>query len=130
MSKIKQSIEKLLDKHRILIWYDAEQAFTEEYGNLDLSNAQKIQVEGNELEVKGRVLLEEPGQQFLLYIPTAKPENKKNWLLDVELAHHVYHTDQEALYLQEVGLGYHYKEWIGKHLEFFKNKERVAAFKK
>src|SRR5699024_3710730 len=48
----------------------------------------------------------------------------------IELAHHVYHTDQEALYLQEVGLGYHYKEWISKHLEFFKNKERVAAFKK
>ena len=129
MSKIEQSIEKLLDKHRILIWYDAEQAFTEEYEKLDLTSAQKVQVEGNELEVKVQVLLEEPEQQFLLYIPKEKPENKENWLLDVELAHHVYHTDQEALYLQEVGLGYHYKEWISKHLEFFKNKERVAAFK-
>src|SRR5690625_7692007 len=55
--------------------------------------------------------------------------DEENWLLDIELAHHVYHTDQEALYLQEVGLGYHYKEWISGHIEFFKNKERVAAFK-
>lgn len=129
MSKIKQSIEKLLDKHRILIWYDAEQAFTEEYESLELTNAQKLQVEDNELEVKVKVLLEEPDQRFLLYLPKKKPENSKNWLLDIELANHVYHTDQKALYLQEVGLGYHYKQWIGNHMEFFKNKKRVAAFK-
>lgn len=129
MSKIKQSIEKLLQKHRILLWYDAEQAFTEEYEELDLADAEKLQVNGNELETKVRVLLEEPEQKFLLYLPKEKPSDQENWLLDVELAHHVYHTDQEALYLQEVGLGYHYKGWIRDHIEFFKNKERVAEFK-
>ncbi len=129
MSKIKQSIESLLQKHRILLWYDAEEAFTEEYKALELSNAKKLTVNGNEWQTKVQVLHEEPSQKFLLYLPKEKPADEENWLLDIELAHHVYHTDQEALYLQEVGLGYHYKEWISGHIEFFKNKERVAAFK-
>jgi len=129
MSKIKQSIEKLLQKHRILLWYDADQAFTEEYESLDLDDTEKVEVNGNEFEVKVQTLLKQPGQKFLLYIPKEKPDDEENWLLDIELAHHVYHTDQEALYLQEVGLGYHYKGWIREHIEFFKNKERVAAFK-
>lgn len=129
MSKIKQSIKKLLDKHRILFWYDAEEAFTEEFQELSLSKAHKVEVNSNELEVKVQVLLKEPEKKFLLYLPIAKPDNKENWLLDVELAHHVYHTDQGALYLQEVGLGYHYKEWISTHIEFFNNKERLAAFR-
>src|SRR5690625_419330 len=129
MSKIKQSIESLLQKHRILLWYDAEEAFTEEYKTLELSNAKKLTVNGNEWQTKVQVLHEESDQKFLLYLPKEKPADEENWLLDIELAHHVYHTDQEALYLQEVGLGYHYKEWISGHIEFFKNKERVAAFK-
>lgn len=128
MSKIQQSIEKLLEKHRILLWYDAEQSFTEEFKSLDLEGATKLEVNVNEFEAKVKVLHQEPDQKFLLYLPKEKPDNEENWLLDIELAHHVYHTDQEALYLQEVGLGYHYKQWISQHIEFFRNKERVAAF--
>ncbi|TVQ64830.1 MAG: BREX-1 system phosphatase PglZ type A [Balneolaceae bacterium] len=129
MSKIQQSIEKLLEKHRILLWYDAGQSFTEEFESLDLENATKLEVNGNEFETKVRVLHREPDQKFLLYLPNEKPGNEENWLLDIELAHHVYHTDQEALYLQEVGLGYHYKQWLSQHIEFFKNKDRVASFR-
>src|SRR6056297_2959421 len=129
MSKIQQSIEKLLEKHRILLWYDAEQSFTEEFEELSLEGAEKLEVNGNEWQAKVQVLHQKPDQKFLLYLPKEKPADEENWLLDIELAHHVYHTDQEALYLQEVGLGYHYKDWIHQHIEFFKNKERVAAFR-
>lgn len=129
MSKIQQSIQKLLQKHRILLWYDAEQAFAEEFESLDISDTKKLVVKGNEFEAKVTVLHEQPDTKFLIYIPSEKPADEDNWLLDIELAHHVYHTDQEALYLQEVGLGYHYKDWIHQHIEFFKNKDRVTAFR-
>ena len=129
MNKIQQSIQQLLQKHRILLWYDAEQSFTEEFEELTLDGADKLEVNGNEFETKVQVLHEQPDHKFLLYLPKEKPADDENWLLDIELAHHVYHTDQEALYLQEVGLGYHYKQWISPHIEFFKNKERVAAIK-
>src|SRR5690625_5387035 len=93
MSKIKQSIESLLQKHRILLWYDAEEAFTEEYKTLELSNAKKLTVNGNEWQTKVQVLHEESDQKFLLYLPKEKPADEENWLLDIELAHHVYHTE-------------------------------------
>lgn len=50
-------------------------------------------------------------------------------MLDVELAFHVFHTDQEAMVLQELGLGYHLKELVEEHMEFFKSKERKQKFK-
>lgn len=129
MSKIQQSIQQLLQKHRILLWYDAEQTFAEEFESVELKEAIKLDVNGNEFETKVRVLHQEPEQKFLLYIPKEKPADEENWLLDIELANHVFHTDQQAIYLQEVGLGYHYKDWISGHIDFFKAKERVAAFK-
>jgi uncharacterized protein (TIGR02687 family) len=128
MSKIKQSIEKLFQKHRILIWYDPDQAFTEEYEELVLEDAQKVRVAGNEWAIKVQILYKEPGQKFLLYLPKERPKDEENWLLDVELAHRIYQTDKESLYLQEVGLGYHYKGWIQNHIAFFKSKKRVAKF--
>ena len=41
MNKIRESIEKLLEKHRIVVWYDAEEAFTEEFENLEFEQGQK-----------------------------------------------------------------------------------------
>ena len=56
MSEIQQSIEKPLQKHRILLWYDAEQSFTEEYEELQLDGAEKLKVDGNEFETKVHIL--------------------------------------------------------------------------
>ncbi len=128
MSKIQESIDKLMQQHRVLLWYDAEQKFTEEYDALTVANGEKLTVQNNELAVKHKVLLQKPNQKYLIYLPHPKPEDIDNWLLDLELTYHVYHTDQQALYLQELGLGYHLKEWITEHLEFFHNKQRLNRF--
>lgn len=129
MSKIQQSIERLLKKHRIILWYDAEQTFATEFDALSFKGTEKVLVDGNEFTTKIRVLHTEPDQSFLLYIPASKPLDKDNWLLDLELAYHVFHTDQESLYLQELGLGYHLRDWIAPHVTFFNNKERLSSFK-
>jgi uncharacterized protein (TIGR02687 family) len=128
MSKIQDSLKKLFQQHRILIWYDPEEKFAEEYANLDIADAEKITVQNNELATKYKVLIEEPAQKYLIYLPHEKPDDIDNWLLDLELAYHVYHTDQQALFLQELELGYHLKEWITNHLEFFQNKQRLQKF--
>jgi uncharacterized protein (TIGR02687 family) len=130
MSKIEESIQKLFTKHRVLVWYDGEQSFGQEYAEIDLPGITKIDVNNNELAVKYRLYMEEPNSKFLLYLPKERPEDTDNWLLDVELAYHVYHTDEQALFLQELGLEYHLKEWVSKHLDFFRNKlrlQRLAA---
>lgn len=128
MDKIKEALQKSFQDHRVVFWYDGKEEFKDEFQQLELPSVDKITIEGNEFEVKYQIYKQSPEKKFLLYFPYAKPANEENWLLDVELAHYVFHTDQEAMILQELGMGYHLKELIGEHLEFFKSKERKQKF--
>lgn len=129
MNKIEEALIKKYKDHRILFWYDPKKEFSAEYEALDLPEVQKIHVDGNEFQIKFKVTKQEPEQQFLLYFTNPKPANEENWLLDLELAYDLFHTDQEALFLQELGLGYHLKELVAQHIEFFRSKERRAKLK-
>ena len=68
------------------------------------------------------------GGKFLLYLPQPHPENEENWLLDVELANYLFHTDREAMTLQELELPITFRSWIRPHMEFFRSRERVQKF--
>ncbi|MBL7471369.1 BREX-1 system phosphatase PglZ type A [Robertkochia sediminum] len=129
MENIKSAILQKFDKHRLVFWYDEKKEFASFFEELVLDGVEKIAVEGNEFEVKHKVLREAPDGRFLLYLGYPVPAHEDNWLLDLELAHDVFFTDQEALYLQELGLGYHLKEFMSKHLEFFKAKDRRKKLK-
>lgn len=124
MNKIKEALNKRFSDHRIIFWYDEKGELREQFEELKMPNIEKMEVQGNEFEVKHRVNKVSPKTKFLLYLTGEKPANEENWLLDMELAHHVFHTDQEAMFLQELGLEYHFKELVTKHIEFFKSKER------
>ena len=129
MTKIKEALQKRFKKHRVLFWYDDKEEFREQFEELSLNNVEKIHVAGNEFAIKYRIHKIAPKQQFLLYFTTPKPANEENWLLDMELAYDVFYTDQQALFLQELGLGYHFKELVGEHFLFFKKKERLEKLK-
>ena len=47
----------------------------------------------------------------------------------MELAYHVFQTDQEALYLQELELDYAYKSLVSDHIHFFSAKDRRDKLK-
>lgn len=129
MSKIAEALTKIFQKQRIIFWYDAKQELTDQYQEVILDNVTKIHVQGNEFEVKHIISKQNPNAKFLLYFTGEKPANEDNWLLDIELAHQVFHTDQEAMFLQEIGLGYHLKDLVTEHMEFFKAKERRLKLK-
>ena len=129
MSKIEEALIKRLDDHRVIFWYDEKAELQEQFDELDIDGLEKIQVEGNEFEVKYIINKQKPKGKFLLYFNGAKPANEENWLLDMELAHHVFHTDREAMVLQEIGLGYHLKELVAEHILFFEAKERKQKLK-
>lgn len=124
MNKINEALIKRFEEYRIIFWYDGKQEFTEIMADLDLPDVEILEVNNNEFEVKYLITREKPDAKFLLYFKAPKPANEDNWLLDQELAHHVFHTDQQAMFLQELGLAYHFKELITAHIEFFKSKER------
>ncbi|MFV0188491.1 BREX-1 system phosphatase PglZ type A [Empedobacter falsenii] len=128
MNKLEETLLQLFQKHRIIVWYDSEKEYEEDIQQANLPSIEIIRVDGNEFTVKYRVLQVEPQQQFLLYIPTARPENEDNWLLDIELSHQLFHTDQESMLLQELDLPIQYKEWAKTRTAYFKNKERKKKF--
>jgi len=129
MSTIAENLNKKFQDHRIIFWYDKERKLYQEFSELAIPNVEKIEVDNNEFYLKHLIQREKPKNKFLLYFPYEKPEHHNNWLLDLELAYFVFHSDQEALYCQELGLEFHFKELIGEHIEFFANKERRAKLK-
>lgn len=129
MSKIEEALIKRFKDHRVIFWYDEKEELYEQFSELNIKGIDKIHVQGNEFEVKYIINKQQPKGKFLLYFNGEKPNNEENWLLDIELAHHVFRTDQEAMFLQEIGLGYHLKELVTEHIEFYKAKDRRLKLK-
>ncbi len=129
MSKIEEALTKLFAKHRIILWYDEGAELREEFDKLAMESVEKVVVDKNEFYVKFLTNKQKPCQQFLLYIPAKKPVHSENWLLDMELAHYVFQTKQEAMFAQELELDYDFTTLIAEHIEFFKSKDRRAMLR-
>ncbi|HZK07234.1 MAG TPA: BREX-1 system phosphatase PglZ type A [Bacteroidales bacterium] len=129
MSNIEESLNKIFQDNRIVFWFDQDGKMKEEYAMVMPKDVEKIEIHRNEFATKLRVLKKEPQQKFLLYFSSGQPTYEDNWLLDLQLANYVFHTDQEALFLQDIGLPYHFKALVEEHIEFFQNKERRLKLK-
>ena len=88
----------------------------------------------HEFGVKYRVLREAPRQSFLIYREGPRPADIDNWLLDVELAHGVFKSDQVAMWLSELGLPANFDTLVRAHERFLpfrpspgKTQDRLAA---
>jgi len=130
MNKIQQALIKLFDRHRIVFWYDAKRELRQDYEPLELSDIEKIELCNNEFGVKYRILREQPIQKFLLYHQGPQPDDMDNWLLDVQLAHGEFRTDQASLWLSELGLSLDFSEIIASHGEFFGAAKRRDGLKR
>lgn len=126
MNKITEALIKRFESHRVIFWYDEKDEMSEQYTEVNITGVEKIHVQGNEFQIKHTINKVTPEGKFLLYFNDIKPSSEDNWLLDMELAHHVFHTDQEAMWLQEMGMGYHLKELVTEHYQFFNDKKRRA----
>lgn len=129
MSRIQSALERIYAQQRLVFWYDAEQEWRGELLTLTLPEVKVIEVKNDEFGVKHRVMREERDKKFLIYIPTAKPADTENWLLDLVLANHEFRADRVSLVLQEVGLPYEFKELVTRHIDFFKSAERQEKLK-
>lgn len=129
MSKIEEALSKLFAKFRIIFWYDENEELREQFDEIVMDGIEKVVVQNNEFYIKYLTTVEKPSSQFLLYFPYSKPSNIENWLLDMELAHYIFQTKQEAMFAQELELEFEFTSLISEHLEFFKNKERRSALK-
>lgn len=129
MSKIQKALVNLFDRHRIIFWYDGKQELRKDYDSLELEGVTKVEIENNEFALKHRILREEPKQKFLLYKEGPEPEELDNWLLDVQLAHEQFRTDQSSIWLSELELGMEFVALVKENAPFFKIAKRRSALK-
>lgn len=130
MNRIESALTKLFDRHRIVFWYDAKQELRGDYEALKLPGVEKLTLANNEYGIKHKLLREQPEQKFLLYREGPQPPDLDNWLLDVQLAHGEFRTDQVAIWLSELDLGPEFTEVVQAHGEFFQAIKRKEALKK
>jgi len=128
--RISQALSRLFDKHRIVFWYDTKQELRSDFETVSIPDVEKLEIANNEYGLKYRVLRESPDQKFLLYKEGPQPEDLDNWLLDVQLAHGEFRTDQVAIWLSELELGLEFAEIAQAHAEFFQAIKRKDALKK
>jgi len=132
-NRIAQALSKQFEKHRIIFWYDIKQELRKDFDALQLDHVEKIELSNNEFAIKYRILREQPEQKFLLYREGEQPADLDNWLLDVQLAHTEFRTDQVALWLSDLELGLEFAELVQAHDEFFhaaKRKEKLKGLLK
>ncbi len=94
-----------------------------------LPEVTKIELCNNEFGLKYRMLRDEPETKFLLYKEGPQPADLDNWLLDVQLAHGEFRTDQAAIWLAELELGYEFADIVKDHAEFFNSRKRRETLK-
>ncbi|MCW5600015.1 BREX-1 system phosphatase PglZ type A [Nitrosomonas sp.] len=128
--RITQALTKLFDRHRIVFWYDAKQELRDDFEALSLPGVEKLELINNEYGIKYRLLREQPEQKYLLYREGPQPADLDNWLLDVQLAHGEFRTDQVAIWLSELELGPEFTDVVQAHAEFFQAIKRKDALKK
>ena len=128
--RIVQALTRLFDKHRIIFWYDSKQELRQDYETLTLPGVEKVELGNNAFGLKYQLLRNQPEQKFLLYREGAEPPRLENWLLDVQLAHGEFRTDQVALWLDELDLSLDFVELAESHAEFFQAIKRREALKK
>lgn len=128
--RIINALQQLFKRHRIVFWYDAKHELRDDFDSLVLEDIEKIILDNNEFSIKYKIIREQPNQKFLLYRAGAQPALLDNWLLDVQLAHGEFRTDQVAIWLSELSLGIEFAEVLKDHAEFFRAKSRKDALGK
>ncbi len=129
IDRIAQALAKLFDRHRIVFWYDAKQELSDNFEVLSLPGVEKLEITNNEYGIKYKLLREQPEQKFLLYHEGPQPADLDNWLLDVQLAHGEFRTDQIGIWLSELELGPEFTAVAQEHVEFLNAAKRRSGLK-
>jgi uncharacterized protein (TIGR02687 family) len=127
--KIQEALENKFQNHDVIFWYDERDELKESFDEISIDGVEKFHIKSNEFEIKYKITSNISKTKFLVYSNQPKPINNENWLLDLELAYHIFHTDQEAIILQDLGLDLSFRELVAEHTLFFKSKERIDKLK-
>lgn len=127
MTDIQQRLKTLFEKERIIFWYDDNGALKEEFDDVDIDGVEKRVIKNNEFSLKREMLNLKPQTKFLVYSPKQAPMPEDNWLLDLNIANHMFSADKISLILQSLGLDVYFKSFMSNFSKFLNAKSRVDA---
>ena len=130
MKRIHDSLQRVFQRHRLVFWYDANGEWAENFKAFADETVAKLTVAGNEFGTKVRVVRDpNPEAKFLIYVPTVRPPDADNWLLDLLLQGYEYKADKASLALQDVGLPHEFLHLAEDHAPYFTSGKRVEALR-
>ncbi|HQC55344.1 MAG TPA: BREX-1 system phosphatase PglZ type A [Clostridia bacterium] len=121
-----ESIFKKASDRKIVFWYDAPQNFREDVESDVFTDFKLLVCEQNEFEIKKTIEHDEVNSSFLVYIPSERPEDTKNWLLDILMYSEEYYADTVALTMRRLGVSNtDLRKVIEEHIKFFNSEART-----
>ncbi|MBP9983893.1 MAG: BREX-1 system phosphatase PglZ type A [Prevotella sp.] len=130
--KIQSVISDLIDRKRLVFWYDEGGQMQEFATSLQMPGVVILTLKNNAFTIKYKILKgEQPECGFLIYSPQSQPDDKNNWLLDLQMEAIPFSADMGSLYAAECGIPMELKQKVvDKHAAFFKtagNKNKLAS---
>lgn len=135
LEQIKKGILAKFEKCRIVFWQDEDAEFEEQISELktelDGAGISVIALDDeSHLEVKYRIELLEPKNNFLLYGGKSISEPTRDWLFDIRLYAQQFYADSSSMILNELGMRMEYRQLVSRNKKFFSNKQRYAKLRK
>src|SRR5690554_628989 len=126
-----ENIFKHTETHRkIVFWYDEGKNFFDAVKENKFNNVETIIFNNNPFKIKHYIEVENTTSNILLYIPSAKPVDTENWLLDILLYSDEYYADTVALTMRRLNLtNTDLRGVVDRHSKFFDNQSRIASLR-
>ena len=130
--KIQSVISDLIDRKRLVFWYDEGGQMQEFATSLQMPGVVILTLKNNAFTIKYKILKgEQPERGFLIYSPQSQPDDENNWLLDLQMEAIPFSADRGSLYAAECGIPIELKQKVvDNHAAFFKiagNKNKLAS---
>ena len=130
MKRIHDSLAMVFQRHRLVFWYDPTGEWEETFHAYPEEGTTRLAVKGDEFSRKVRIVQDpDPTARFLIYVPTARPADADNWMLDLLLQGYEYKADRASLALQDAGLPHEFLHLAEEHASFFNSGKRVQTLK-
>lgn len=131
-------------KRHIIFWYDPDKAFKDIISELEIDNVKIIVLEKttnrkgelistNIFDTKYTLEYRDLESNYLIYSEYPRPEDRENYLIDIERYSEFFVADKSAMIMEEFNFyrrDFRLNQVIREHLDFFGSKERKEKLSK
>lgn len=131
-------------KRHIIFWYDPDKAFKDIIPELEIDNVKIIVLEKttnrkgelistNIFDTKYTLEYRDLESNYLIYSEYQRPEDRENYLIDIERYSEFFVADKSAMIMEEFNFyrrDFRLNQVIREHLDFFGSKERKEKLSK